>query len=202
MTTLAALRLLTPEFFEERVGARETWAHSCHAVSLAVVKSGLFPARSGARVARGTARRVPSQHSWVVFGDPYGQASPILDLTLWSYDSRQPVVWVGDRRAGVHTPHGAGSIWGWGCPASGGGDPLELDASGLSVEAREFLGIVGPLDGRGWAQLWSGAPVEGWPSRELLEAFLDQHPRHAALVPIDIVGMLTDRNPDGLYMAE
>jgi hypothetical protein len=41
--------------------------------------------------------------------------------------------------------------------------------------------------------------MTGWPAREVLEAFLDQHPTMAPLVPIDLVGMLTDRNPQELY---
>jgi hypothetical protein len=39
----------------------------------------------------------------------------------------------------------------------------------------------------------------GWPASEILVRFLEDHPDHEAVVPIDIVGMLTDLNPDGLY---
>lgn len=42
----------------------EAWAHQCHAVSIAFVKRGIVPA--GSRVARGTARGIGGQHSWVV----------------------------------------------------------------------------------------------------------------------------------------
>ena len=58
---------------------------------------------------------------------------------------------------------------------------------------------LGPLDHRGWGALWSRTGMQGWPAREILEACLDQHPTMSALVPIDILGMVTDRNPSELY---
>jgi hypothetical protein len=44
----------------------------------------------------------------------------------------------------------------------------------------------------------ANAPVEGWPAREILTA-MAATPRLAACVPIDILGMVTDLNPKGLY---
>ncbi len=58
--------------------------------------------------------------------------------------------------------------------------------------------MLGPLDRRGWATL-AHAPVEGWPAGEILGAMCDSGME--AVVPIDIIGMLTDRNPSGLYLA-
>ena len=67
------------------------------------------------------------------------------------------------------------------------------------MDARAFLELVGPLDYHGWGVL-AHAPVQGWPSGEILAAITDTKPL-AVLVPIDRLGMLTDRNPGGLYMS-
>ena len=41
--------------------------------------------------------------------------------------------------------------------------------------------------------------MEGWPSREIIAAaYADDRLR--VLIPIDIVGMLTDANPGGLFL--
>lgn len=177
----------------------QDWAHQCHSVSLEIVRSDLFTL---ARVARGSCRGVTGQHSWVVLGDDcYDPYAPILDATLWSYQPSQPVIWRGRLASGLHHPHGEGSIYQWGRPAAGDGEPVTLAPSRpLSAEAQQFLAELGPLDPRGWAHLCH-APVEGWPSREIVEAILDT-PGLRALVPIDIAGMLTDRNPGGLYLRE
>ena len=42
------------------------------------------------------------------------------------------------------------------------------------------------------------APVEDWPAGEIFAA-MDDTEGLKALVPIDKLGMLTDRNPGGLY---
>lgn len=59
--------------------------------------------------------------------------------------------------------------------------------------------MVGPLDRPGWMRLAS-CPVGGWPAAEVLAA-MDDTPALQTLVPIDRLGMLTDRNPGGLYLA-
>jgi hypothetical protein len=41
--------------------------------------------------------------------------------------------------------------------------------------------------------------VEGWPAAEIIDAIYNT-PELTTWVPIDIVGMLTDRNPKGLYL--
>jgi hypothetical protein len=172
------------------------WAHQCHAMSLALVRSGLLP--EGARVARGGARQVGSQHSWAVLGDPYDPGVTVVDITLWSYDPTAPVIYVAQASDRPHTPHGMGSIWRWGRPPEPVSEVLEL-ASDPGPAANDFLRLASPtgLDLKGWMTL-ANAPVEGWPAREILTAMAET-PRLAACVPIDILGMVTDLNPKGLY---
>lgn len=171
-------------------------AHNCHAVSLAIVRSGIYP---GSRVARGSAVGVMGQHSWVIGdGGPYDFEAHIIDATLWSYDPRVTGVWQGTYRDNVHRPHGWGHFMQGERPHSSGDLPVSLTPSTpLSIEARMFLHMLGPLDHRGWMMV-ANLPVQGWPAREITEAMLDT-PSLAALVRIDIEGMLTDRNPSGVY---
>jgi hypothetical protein len=46
-----------------------------------------------------------------------------------------------------------------------------------------------------------GAPVEEWPSGEIFAA-MSRDPMLAAWIPIDILGMTTDLNPNVLYLPE
>lgn len=171
-------------------------AHNCHAVSLAIVKSGILP---GARVARGACLGVMGQHSWVVHdGGPYDWDAHIIDATLWSYDPNVRRVWQGSYRDDRHKPHGWGHFAQANRPARGDDIPIELTPSKpLSIEARLFLHMLGPLDLRGWHGV-AHLPVQGWPAAEIITAMCET-PALAALVPIDIEGMLTDRNPTGVY---
>lgn len=188
---------MTPEEFEKAVGSPlHTWAKQCHAASLKLVKSGVL---GECRVARGACRGVGSQHSWVVLGrDCYNPNAAVVDPTLWSYDDTVEGVWVGKAKERPYTPHGSGSIWAWGRPDAATDEPLTLDGE-FSKSARMFLDMVGPLDRKGWAQL-AHAPVGGWPSAEIFLAMY-RDKRLSALVPIDVIGMLTDENPGGLYLA-
>ena len=176
----------------------EQWSHRCHEASIAVVKAKIIP---GARVARGHCIGVGGQHSWVTIGDPYADGVQIIDPTLWSYDREIKGIWYGKggpyRR---HTPHGGqGSIWRYGKPTHGGGPTIELTPSfELSEAAKDFLALIEPLDRRGW-DLLAHAPVTGWPAAEIIAA-IDDTAALSAIVPIDILGMLTDRNPGGLYL--
>lgn len=171
-------------------------AQHCHAVSLAIVRSGLYP---GSRVARGTAKGVGGQHSWVVVGDAYDPDAPLIDATLWSYDPTVTGVWEGTYRDEVHRPHGWGHFLRGVAPQHHGGATVHL-ARDPGPAARQFLSSIGaPFDVKGWIQVAS-LPVQGWPAREVIEAMLDT-PTLSPLVPIDIAGMLTDRNPGGLYLA-
>lgn len=176
------------------------WAHQCHAASVELLRSGEF---APARVARGSCRGVPGQHSWLVLGDDcYDDDATIIDPTLWSYDGTVTGIWVGTYHDGRHRPHGKGSIWDWGRPDAPVSEPISLTPSKpLSVTALTFLDLLGPLDRQGWGLLASYAPVEGWPAGEIIEAMLDT-PALSSLVPIDRVGMLTDRNPGGLYLVK
>jgi hypothetical protein len=176
----------------------ETTARQCHAVSFAIVQARVIP---GARVARGSHPGVGVNHSWVTVGDPYLLGAPIVDATLWSYDHAVTGVWTGraTNRAG-HVPLGGfGSIWTYGKPCHTGGDTVDLTPSApLSRATQRFLDMLGPLDRTGWSRL-AHAPVLGWPAAEIIEAMYDT-PALRALVEIDRVGMLTDRNPGGLYL--
>jgi hypothetical protein len=96
-----------------------------------------------------------------------------------------------------YLPHGSGDIWQWGRPPFPTDEPVELEPhEPFSAEALRFLNVLGPLDRKGWATL-ANAPVGGWPAAEILPAIDDCI---GPYVPIDIIGMLTDRNPGGLYL--
>lgn len=200
MTTLIDLPTLDPDVIASRIGIPfAAWACQCHAISLAVVKAGILP---GSRVARGSCREVPAQHSWIVVGDDcYAPDAVIVDPTLWSYDPTVTGIWTGTAEDGRHVPHGGhGDIWDWGRPTKGDELAVSLHPEAyakLSPIARGFLTLLGPLDRRGWANL-ADAPVRGWPAAEIIEAMYDT-PEIQPLIPIDRVGMLTDRNPRGLY---
>jgi hypothetical protein len=173
------------------------WAHQCHAASLRLVRTGILGPQ--ARVARGAARGVPGQHSWAVVGDPYDEDAPIVDVTLWSYTDDAPPVWRGSQRDGIHRPHQAGNIFDWGRPVPGDGEPIELPEpdGGWSRLAATFLDVLGPLDELGWSRL-ARAPVGGWPAGEILTQ-MAAVPVIQTVIPIDVLGMATDLNPDGLY---
>lgn len=185
---------------EEVLDTLDRWAYDCHSASLALVKSGKL---GTCRVARGSCTGVRGgQHSWVVLGDDcYDDDAAIVDPTLWSYDDSVTGVWTGGYCDGRHMPFGKGSIWKWGRPDHpvGGGEIIELTPEEpWSESAKVFLNLLGPLDRRGWAVL-AHAPVEEWPAREIIGAMY-QDRRLAPLLPIDIVGMVTDLNPGGLYL--
>jgi hypothetical protein len=172
------------------------WAHACHRISLQLLRTGAF---GPGRVARGFAPNVGIQHSWMVLGeDCYDPGAIIVDPTLWSYDPAIQGILVGQARGLGHRPHGAGSIWSYGKPVSAGGPAIALTpAAPLSSSAKMFLDMLGPLDRQGWGVL-AECPVEGWPAGEILGA-MDDTKDLTALVPIDTLGMTTDRNPGGLY---
>lgn len=178
----------------------EDFKHDCHSVSLALVRSGLLgEGGPNLRVARGACFGVGGQHSWVVMGHPYDDRAIIVDLTLWSYSPSQPRIWLGSIQSRLHTPKGYGMIYDGPRPQARGGEIVKIDTANMSPEAQHFLRAIGPLDYRGWGALWSHSGMLGWPAQEILEAFIDQHPTMAALVPIDIIGMVTDRNPEEIY---
>lgn len=189
---------LTADAVEEAIGSpRESWAADCHRVSLDIVRSGLV---GESRVARGTTPGVPGQHSWVVLGDDcYDPGATIVDATLWSYVDGVPTVLVAKAGERPHTPKGSGNILEWGQPVAGGGPIIELRPSKPLGRDAEFWikHMFGPLDLQGWMVLAS-APVMGWPSGEIIQAMLDT-PKLRGLVPIDVAGMITDSNPNGLY---
>lgn len=178
--------------------------HDCHNASLRIVRTGVF---GPARVARGMASGMFSQHSWIVAGeadlltgrpDPYDASAVIVDPTLWSYQGVKPYVHFGKNSMKTHVPHGSGSIWAHGHPENC--DPaaaVELDwKEPPSKVAQAFIEALGPLDKRGWVEL-AHYPVQGGPSGEFITAIADTFGE--VQVPVDILGMTTGRNPGGLY---
>jgi hypothetical protein len=193
----------------------ESWAHNCHLASIQIVKSGLYP---GSRVARGAARGVGGQHSWVVLArdedilaDCYAEQAKILDPTLWSYDAAVTEIWTG-RNLRRHMPHGLGTMELDFLPTYDGTsrDEIEMPAAiaeTLSYKARDFLLKVGAmgyssrriaLPPRNWMAI-ANAPILGWPAAEINEAMY-RTPGLSPFTRIDIVGMLTTINPGGLYL--
>lgn len=190
-------KTLLRKLAKEALGVLPNWSKDCHRASLQLVRHGLAD-----RVARGTCRGIGGQHSWAVVGmDCYDETATIIDPTIWSYRKDIRGIWIGTLRDGLHVPHGKGLIWNWGRPPSATDKAVSLTPKKrLSKQAVIFLNTLGPLDWRGWAMLAS-APVQGWPAEEILAAMHDTKDLRA-LVPIDILGMLTDRNPGGLYLRE
>ena len=172
------------------------WHHHCHGASVAVVNAELFTCR----VARGWCDGVDGQHSWVVTGkDCYDVDAEIIDPTLWSYDPEIKGVYLTTNMNARYKPHGQGSIWDWGKPEAAAEEPIQLDPGDkpFSDQAKLFLDMLGPLDRKGWATL-AHAPVEEWPAAEILPAI---NRTVGPLVPIDIIGMITNENPGELYLA-
>ena len=196
-----SIQSISQDAIEEVLAPLDQWAHQCHAASVELVRSGVI---GTCRVARGSAQGVGSQHSWLVLGmDCYNDDALIIDPTLWSYVDEVEGVFIATYRDSPykHRPHGKGMIWDWGRPetaAERGEWAMPLTPSKpLSDEALAFLDLIGPLSKQGWIQL-AHAPVEGWPSKEIIEAMCDTG--LSGYIPIDIRGMVTDRNPSGLYL--
>lgn len=190
------------DIFAEAIGiVPDLWYGKCHEISLAIVQSGVLG--EFARVARGTCDRYFGQHSWISLGDPYNPDTRYLDPTSWTFQESEPVIWSGRARGSGRMPKGGDmTIWDWGRPDDPIGPIIELTPDfELSDAAQFFLSpkMLGPLDRQGWATL-SSAPVLGWPAGEIFAA-MDDTPELSALVPIDILGMTTDRNPCDLYLA-
>ncbi|MFT4011247.1 MAG: hypothetical protein QM655_14525 [Nocardioidaceae bacterium] len=138
--------------------------------------------------------------------DCYDEDATIIDLTAWSYDMDVSRVWVTSMTESPHRPHGYGPpLIEWGCPEGGGGEHIGLTPTEpLGAEARfwvdtMFRNEVGNLDRRFWSNLVNHAPMVGWPAGEVIAA-MDDTEELSALVPIDILGMTTNRNPMGLYL--
>jgi len=213
MRAKASLRLASarevasqPQALAEQIGIPiDKWVNRCHEVSLALLKTGAF---GSGRIARGWANGVVGQHSWIVLSDDvYDPSSVIVDATHPSFHrlyelsgGKTPILVTEGAAERSHRPHGSGSRIEAGPPECGDGEPLWLTPQAeLSDEAQDFLSLCGPLDRRGWANLANG-PMRDWPAGEIIAA-MDDTPEVAALVPIDILGMVTPRNPNGLYLA-
>lgn len=175
----------------------EQWGSRCHEISLAVLRTGMF---GRGRVARGTCPGVTSQHSWIVLGDdPYDPDATGVDPTL-QFCRRPDVDGIAVFQGGDlgHRPHGSGSCLAGNMPSYHGGLAIELTpAQPLSPDADRFLARLLPLDYRGWAEVAHMA-VQDWPAAEIITAMCDT-PGLGVLVPVDIRGMLTARNPSNLY---
>lgn len=174
------------------------WINQCHAISLAILRTGRF---GYGRIARGSCVGVPGQHSWIVLDkDVYNSKAIIVDPTMAHHVKDKRGI-VADYACNLpHNPKGKGNIFhGPHRPTSCGDEPVTLvePEGGWSGRARQFLRMVGPLDQRGWGSLFEG-PMEGWPAAEIVQAALNT-PGMSAWVPIDIKGMLTETNPGNLY---
>lgn len=184
------------EKIERKIGGSAKWSKNCHAASLAIVRTGLLGA--DACVARGWRTGIGSQHSWACTGNPYDPDTVILDATLWSYVDGNPCIVVAKASNKAYRPHGAGSIWDYGRPAAR--TEPEIKLSGLSIRAKRFIYEASDgrgLDRQGWMTL-ANSPMNGWPAKEIITAMY-QDKRLSHLIPIDIVGMVTDLNPGDLY---
>lgn len=186
------------------------WSHQCHAASLALVRSGLLapfgePGHDY-RVVRGVCAGVPGQHSWVVIGDPIGvRHAIVVDPTLWSYTQEDPgvIVTTYSRTYTKHRPKGVAvtarrraDIFDIGKPGPAISTVIPLDVK--DAFARHFLDLLGPMDAAGWHTLFSRLPMTGWPAKPILTAAA-AHPALAPHIPVDILGIYTDLNPDNLY---
>jgi hypothetical protein len=180
------------------------WPNNCHSISLRLLRTGRL---GRGRIARGWAAAVRSQHSWIVLGDDvYDRNATIVDPTLRPLlasqagpedaSLRKPIL-VASAWALTNKPHGSGYLQDR-LPRQLAGEPVALTpATPLSRSAQEFLDRIGPLDKRAWMALANG-PMQGWHAPEVIEAMMDTCGL-GLLVPLDIRGMLTDRNPRGLY---
>lgn len=177
---------------------RSEWQKHSWEISLAIVRSRRF---NTARVATGYAEGISGKHYWVCLGsDVYSKLTPILDATLWSappFDS--DVLWSGSLASGIHRPLGMGYIWDYGYPENSSfREAIRLPEDDLSLSAKYFLARLGPMDLSGWKRLML-SPMQGWPSGEILAA-MKEHPQLSGIVPLDLEGMLTSRNPGGLFL--
>lgn len=183
---------------EKAIGIpRDKWANRCHEVAYALLVSSLMDDVT-ARMARGWAQGISSQHSWIVTGnDVYDKTAKIIDPTYASNRGSRPMIMIVDNLTS-HSPHGYGEFSKF--PESKGGKEFlpEFVSPSTRLWADMASMEVGPLDAFWWAKMFSG-PMGGWPSRELVN-WAYEEPALRALIPIDIVGMLTDRNPRGLYL--
>jgi hypothetical protein len=181
----------------------DEWGHRCHEISLKVLRAS-WPGEG--RIARGWCRGVPSQHSWITLGDDcYDPAAIIVDPVLWSYQDDVKGIYAGRLGASAygHRPHGSGDIWRDGSPPENETDPAKIigltPSVPLSPVASAFLSaVIGPLGYKGWMQLAALPAGGGWPAGEIIAA-IDDTEALRAVVPVDILGMVTDRNPGGLY---
>jgi hypothetical protein len=187
---------LTMGEVEEAIGPLERWASNCHGASLALVRSGLLP--EGSRVARGWAKGVRDQHSWVLVTPQmvYDPLNWVVDVTLWGYVPEANRLYIAHAGHWPHRPHGQGQLEHLGPDPVGPRTSLGVPVS-RAVEL--FLHMYAPagLDRRGWMTLLNG-PMQGWPSAEIVAAAY-RTKELKTFIPMDIVGLLTDENPRELY---
>lgn len=207
------MNLPSIEDIAEAIGVpANQWRNRCHEISLMVVKSGIIapPGPDTCRVARGVAigYGIGSQHSWISLGWPFDPDTVYVDVTAHAWGEVEGIVCYTAMDAykrfeqgdPSHVAHGfqPSSIWKFGRPSEPTGEPIALDASGLSDTAQSFLEILGPLDTDGWADLLR-YPQGAWPCREIANAIVAQVPRVMVDVPIDVLGHASDANPSGYY---
>lgn len=179
---------------------RELWQNRCHEISLALLKSNLFDGVE-ARMARGAGMHIGSQHSWIVTGrDVYDDKAIVVDPTWSSTVMSKPLVMFVPNLT-AHRPHGYGEFEKY--PPHGDGE--EIGPPDPSQRLSDWIKVARlangePLDLKFWVGMVHG-PMLGWPSAEVVD-WLCSVSTMVAFVPIDLQGMLTDRNPNGLYLRD
>lgn len=174
------------------------WHFNAHRVCLDIVRSGLFPY---SRVVEGSARGVHGTHHWLTLSeDVYDKYGTIVDPTLWCHDPSLQGVWIGTLQEEIHHPRGEGYIWDHSYPENSSfKGTVSLNKEGLSTQAKYFLSRVEPLNLDGWRRLMR-SPMQGWPAGEIIDQ-MKHSAELAAIVPEELEGMLTNRNPSGAWLA-
>lgn len=190
-------RLTIQDIVEVTDLPRSAWHTNTKQVAHDLVRSGLLPT---CRVVVGFVSGVEGEHSWVTTSwDVYDKYALIVDPTMWTFRADIPDVWMGTLHDGLHHPKGEGFIWDSGYPENSSfQDTILLPQNGLSTYAKYFLSRVEPLNVAGWTALMR-LPMQGWPAGEIL-ARMKEVPTLAPLVPEDLEGMLTEKNPGNLYL--
>lgn len=181
--TVTREMLLTRSYIEEITGAAlVNYGAAPHAITDMLVQS--IP---GAQFAYGTrrGRRTP----WASIGDPYGPFSLVVDWHSWYWDApgQGPMGYVESLAFSPYIPDGCKrpSVDWLQAIVSGGTRTLEVKGEGLSDEARDWCERAGERPVAWWMLVWEDGLL-GWPSREIMKAFVEQHPTHKALVPVFI----------------
>lgn len=182
--------LLDRGFIEEITGtALVNYGAAPHAITDVIVQA--IPEARFAHGTRGVnGRRTP----WVSIGDPYEPFSLVVDWHSWYWDApgQGPRGFVESLcHSNYHPDGGYRQKVDWLQAIVSGQRTLSVNPEGLSPEAAEWCEAAGERTIAWWMLLWEDGLI-GWPSREVMAAFVAQHPTHKALVPVFIREMFVD----------